>query len=148
MVQLLITVLIGMMDGEVYLPAPHETRSEPVAIEPKIEPSEGFNPEPDYIIDIYEITAYTAGYESTGKNPGDPYYGVTASGVTVEEGTTIACPPELDFGTVVEIEVVGKRICQDRGGAIKGKRLDLYMEDLSEALDFGRRKLEVKIFSS
>jgi len=38
----------------------------------------------------FEITYYTAGHESTGKNPGDPAYGITKSGTTVKEGQTIA----------------------------------------------------------
>jgi hypothetical protein len=38
----------------------------------------------------FKITAYTAGPESTGKRPGDPEYGITASGEKVEEWITIA----------------------------------------------------------
>ena len=95
----------------------------------------------------YTVTAYTAGVESTGKKPGDKGYGVTASGEIVKEGVTIACPPELDFGTKVHIESVGYRVCQDRGGAIKNRKLDLYVSDLSTAKQFGRQKLDVKILN-
>lgn len=93
----------------------------------------------------FEVTAYTAGPESTGKRPGDAGYGITASGKTVQEGVTAACPPDLSFGTVLRIEGIGERVCHDRGGAIKGKRLDVYMSSLSDAREFGRKRLEVEI---
>ena len=93
----------------------------------------------------FEVTAYTAGYESTGKRPGDPYYGITASGEPVKEGVTVACPPSMPFGTKLEIESVGQRICQDRGGAITEGRLDVYFDDLKDALEFGRKTLNVRV---
>jgi len=34
---------------------------------------------------------------------------------------------------------------EDWGGAIQGKRLDVYMDSREEALKFGRRNLEVLI---
>lgn len=95
--------------------------------------------------EIYEVTAYHAGFESTGKNSGNTGYGVTASGTTVKEGRTIACPPELPFGTKVHIDTVGDRVCEDRGGAIKGKIIDLYIADRNKVWEFGRRKLKVTI---
>lgn len=93
----------------------------------------------------FEVTAYTSGYESTGKRPGDPYYGITASGEPVKAGITVACPPSMPFGTVLEIEGVGERVCQDRGGAITEGRLNVYFDELSDALEFGRRTLNVRI---
>lgn len=93
----------------------------------------------------YEVTAFTAGHESTGKNPGDPAYGITASGKKVKEGVTIACPPEIELGTKLHIEGIGVRTCEDRGGAIKNFKLDLYVASLAEAQSFGRQKREVKV---
>jgi 3D (Asp-Asp-Asp) domain-containing protein len=97
--------------------------------------------------EIYEVTAYTSGPESTGKRPGDEGYGITTSGNRVKEGLTVSCPQELALGTVIDIEGVGSRECQDRGSAIKGKRLDLYIADLDRALEFGRRTLKVRIIA-
>ena len=96
---------------------------------------------------VMEVTAYTAGYESTGKTPDHPAYGVTASGEIVQENHTIACPPRYPFGTVIEIEGFDgiEFVCEDRGGAIRGDKLDVYIADLDEAIQFGRQKLEVKI---
>jgi 3D (Asp-Asp-Asp) domain-containing protein len=95
---------------------------------------------------IYEVTAYTLrASETGGKTPSHPAYGITASGKRVEAGVTIACPRELPFGTRVEIEGVGERVCWDTGGAIKGRKLDLYIPSLKEALKFGRQELRVRI---
>ena len=152
MIEFLIGVYISM-SGEVYIPRPQPekpvvktVRENNPAVKKNKAPQEAPPKNLEYNTDIYEITAYTAGYESTGKGPEHPEYGVTASGATAQEGVTVACPPELEFGTVVEIEGVGKRTCQDRGGAIKGKRLDLFIADLQRALEFGRRRLKVIIY--
>jgi 3D (Asp-Asp-Asp) domain-containing protein len=93
----------------------------------------------------FEVTAYTAGYESTGKRPGEEGYGITTSGDPVREGITAACPPSMAFGTRLEIEGVGERVCSDRGGSIKEKRLDIYIAELEEARQFGRKWLNVRI---
>lgn len=95
----------------------------------------------------YEVTFYTAGYESTGKYPNHPEYRITASGKEVKVNHTVACPKELPFGTRLYIEKFGERVCEDRGGAIKGKRLDIYVESLDEAYRLGRQKLKVKIIN-
>lgn len=93
----------------------------------------------------FEVTAYTAGYESTGKRPGDIGYGVTSSGEYVMEGVTVACPKSLAFGTRLYIEGVGYRVCHDLGGDITQGRLDVYIADLGQAQVFGRQTLKVRI---
>jgi 3D (Asp-Asp-Asp) domain-containing protein len=94
----------------------------------------------------WEITAYTAGKESTGKSKGDKDYGVTASGEIVKEEHTVACPRSLPFGTEIFIPYFDNTfVCEDRGGAITEGHIDVYMEDLDEALEFGRQKLDVAI---
>lgn len=92
----------------------------------------------------YTVTAFTAGAESTGKSPGHPLYGVTASGKKVKEGITIACPPQIELGTKLHIEGIGVRTCEDRGGAIKGQKLDLYIASLPAAQSFGKQRKEVR----
>lgn len=91
----------------------------------------------------FEITAYTANYESFGKHPGHPLYGVTASGAYVKENHTIACGPELDFGTRIYIPHFNNEFeCEDRGGAITEGKLDVYMPLVEDAREFGRRELK------
>jgi 3D (Asp-Asp-Asp) domain-containing protein len=96
----------------------------------------------------FEVTAYTANEESTGKSPGDVGYGITASGESVREGITVACPPSMAFGTRLEIEGVGERVCTDRGSAIKEGRLDTFIPKLKDALVFGRQWLKVRIMEA
>lgn len=92
----------------------------------------------------FKVTAYTAGYESTGKTPDHPEYGITASGVMVEEGITIAADWDvIPEGTWVYIEDVGYRLVQDTGGAIKGNAIDLYISELGQALDWGVKHKKV-----
>nr|WP_053217813.1 LysM peptidoglycan-binding domain-containing protein [Virgibacillus senegalensis] len=99
---------------------------------------------PDAKGETYKVSAYTAGYESTGKQPEDPGYGITASGTEVEEGRTIACPSSFSFGTKVYIPYFDKTFtCEDRGSAITKGRLDVYMEDVEDALEFGVKELKV-----
>ncbi len=96
-------------------------------------------------------TAYTSGPESTGKRPGHPAYGITATGVRAREGNggTIAVDPErIPLGSLVYIEELGEyRIAEDTGGAIRGERIDLYMEEVKEALDWGVRKVRIRVYS-
>lgn len=96
---------------------------------------------------IYVIaTAYTAGYESTGKTPNSPNYGKTASGTRAVEGRTIACPKNMELGTKIFIPYFNSGfICEDRGGAIRNGRIDIYMESVKDAREFGKKELEIKI---
>jgi 3D (Asp-Asp-Asp) domain-containing protein len=99
------------------------------------------------VLGNFTLTAYTSGYESTGKTPKDPAYGITASGAPVQDGVTIAVDPNvIPIGSRIYIEGVGYRIAQDVGRAIKGNRIDIYMSDLKAAKSFGvQRERRVEI---
>jgi 3D (Asp-Asp-Asp) domain-containing protein len=95
-----------------------------------------------------EATAYTAGYESTGKKPGHPAYGITKSGTTVKEGRTIATDPKvIPLGSEVLIPCLSDNvyIAEDIGGAIKGNKIDIYMENLQDAKNWGRQKITIYV---
>ena len=92
------------------------------------------------IIKEYVITAYCPCVRCCGKSDG-----ITASGVKAIEGITAATDKSMPFGTKIYIDGVGERIVQDRGGAIKGNRIDLYFDSHQEALNFGRQTKEVTI---
>jgi 3D (Asp-Asp-Asp) domain-containing protein len=90
----------------------------------------------------YVITAYCACVQCCGKTDG-----ITASGVEAVDGVTVAMDKSIPFGTKIYIDGVGERIVQDRGGAIKGNRIDLYFESHQEALNFGRQTKRVTILN-
>jgi len=46
----------------------------------------------------------------------------------------------------VFVEGYGFALACDTGGAIKGKKIDLCMQERSAALKFGRRKVTVHVF--
>ena len=92
-------------------------------------------------IGTYTITAYCPCKKCCGKWAN----GITASGVYAKANHTIAAPKNIPFGTVLVIDGVEYTV-EDRGGAIKGKRLDIYFDTHKEALKWGRQKREVFIY--
>lgn len=89
---------------------------------------------------MFEITAYCPCEKCCGKNDG-----ITASGTVATAGRTIAGDTNLfPFGT--ELIINGNSyIVEDRGGAIKGKKLDIFFDTHEEAVEFGRQHLNVQI---
>ncbi|MCG1021773.1 3D domain-containing protein [Sutcliffiella horikoshii] len=94
-------------------------------------------------------TGYTAGYESTGKNPGDPSYGITYSGLKVKRDlySTIAADINVfPIGTILFIPGYGYGVVADIGGAIKGNKIDLYYDTVDDVFnDWGKRTIDVYI---
>ncbi|MFC0469604.1 3D domain-containing protein [Halalkalibacter kiskunsagensis] len=92
-------------------------------------------------------TGYTAGYESTGKNPDHPGYGITFSGVQVKRDlySTIAADPTVyPIGTILFIPGYGYGVVADTGSAIKGDKIDLYYETVTDVFnDWGKQEVEV-----
>ena len=94
---------------------------------------------------IVEATAYDACFLCTGKNPGDRHYGITRSGIPVRPGLIAVDPRVIPLGTRIYIEGRGPALAADTGSAIKGNKIDIYMETHQEALRFGRRKIKIYI---
>jgi len=92
-----------------------------------------------------EATAYTAGFCCTGKRPGDRGYRITASGREVEHGIVAVDRRLIPLGTMLYVEGYGFALAADVGGAIRGYKIDLFMEELADARQFGRRHLYVWI---
>ncbi len=87
---------------------------------------------------VCTLTAYTDGYASTGKVPGDPGYGITSTGQVAMQGLTVAVDPGvIPYGTPLLIPGVGVRIAEDTGGAIIGNHIDVFYNSNQTALDFG-----------
>ena len=75
--------------------------------------------------------------------------GYTASGkpVTANGGRFVAAPPEIPFGTMLIVPgyAGGQPVpVLDRGGAIKGNRLDVFFPTHQEALNWGVQHLRVR----
>jgi 3D (Asp-Asp-Asp) domain-containing protein len=70
---------------------------------------------------------------------------ITATGTKATEGRTVAVDPTIiPYGT--EIFIAGKKyIAEDCGGVIKGKRIDVFFESHTDALEFGKRYANVEI---
>lgn len=102
---------------------------------------------------IMTATAYDLSFESTGKLPGDKYYGITASGTKVRPGVVAVDPNVIPLGTKLYIQSLdgskdyGFAIAEDTGGAIKGNRIDLFFENSQDVYRFGRRKVKVYILN-
>ena len=90
----------------------------------------------------FKVTAYCACYDCCKKRPTDKGYGITASGVKAVQGVTIAAPKTISFGTQIIFDG-HEYIVQDRGGAIKGNRIDVYFENHAEAKQFGVKYKDV-----
>lgn len=93
-------------------------------------------------VKIYKVTAYC----KCSKCCGSYANGYTAAGTKASAGRTVAAPSNLPFGTKLNIN--GKTyVVEDRGGAIKGNRIDVYVNSHSEALAWGVRYLPVEVIN-
>ncbi|MGM9611967.1 MAG: 3D domain-containing protein [Butyricicoccus sp.] len=72
----------------------------------------------------------------------------TATGVRCTEGRTIAVDPRvIPLGSKVYIEGFGDFIAEDTGGAIKGNRIDIYLNDHSRCYALGVARANVYVMS-
>ncbi len=87
----------------------------------------------------YKITAYCPCAKCCGKATGR-----TASGTRATAGRTVAASGKFAFGTQLNI---GGHVytVEDRGGAINGNKIDIYVNSHSEALRWGVRYLPVSV---
>ena len=87
----------------------------------------------------YKITAYCSCSKCCGKTTGR-----TASGTKATAGRTVAASSKFAFGTKLNI---GGHIytVEDRGGAINGNRIDIYVNSHAQALQWGVKYLPVSV---
>lgn len=94
-------------------------------------------------------TGYTAGFESTGKYESHPEYGITYSGVKVKRdlySTVAADLSVFPIGTILFIPEYGYGVVADKGGAIKGNKVDLYYETVEDVYNkWGKKEIDVYI---
>lgn len=71
--------------------------------------------------------------------------GVTATGTTPRPGIIAVDPRVIPHDTLVYIDDYGYFRAEDTGGVIKGHRIDVFMHSREDALNFGKRWVDVKI---
>lgn len=75
----------------------------------------------------------------------------TATGMAVRYGVVAVDPSVIPLGSRLYIEgangtwIYGTAVAADTGGAVKGNKIDLYVESYSDAINFGRRTAKVYI---
>ena len=88
-------------------------------------------------IQIFSATAYSL-------------RGRTASGQSVTRGLIAADPRVLPIGTRVRLEAgpwTGEYLVADTGGAIRGRKIDIWTPSSREAMQFGRRAVKLTVLS-
>ena len=91
----------------------------------------------------YRITGYCPCALCCGKSDG-----ITADGTyaPAAKERIVAAPREIPFGTRMWIEGIGEVVVHDRGGAIRGKRVEQFFHTYKEAVQWGVQKRKVYIW--
>lgn len=75
--------------------------------------------------------------------------GITATGINLKrnpDSKVIAVDPDvIPLGTKVHVEGYGYAIAGDIGSSIKGNKIDVFFPTKSEAYQWGRKKVKIKI---
>lgn len=90
-------------------------------------------------IGVYKVTGYCSCSKCCGKATGR-----TASGTIATAGRTVAASSALPYGTKVNINGHTYTV-EDRGGAIKGNKIDIYFSSHAQALAWGVKYLPVEV---
>ena len=76
--------------------------------------------------------------------------GRTATGANVQRGIIAADRRVLPLGTLVRLEAgsySGEYIVADTGGAVRGRKIDIWVPATSEAMRFGRRPVKLTVLT-
>ena len=72
--------------------------------------------------------------------------GLTVTGTVAKPYVTVAVDPEeIPINSWIWIDDLGWRKAEDTGNTIKGKKIDLCVSNREEAMEFGVRKMRIKI---
>lgn len=100
-----------------------------------------------------KATAYTASFKDTGKHPDHPEFGITYTGIKAKRGIVAVDPKVIPLGTRLYIEGVGDvpdygyALAADIGSAIKGNKIDLYMDGQDVVDKWGVKNVKVYVIS-
>lgn len=71
--------------------------------------------------------------------------GTTASGSQAGPGSIAVDPRVIPLGTRLRVEAYGEGVAADTGGAIKGRRIDVWKSSSSACMAWGRRSVLVEV---
>ena len=124
-----------------------ERTEQEIQPQPIISPTTQLAIQPDIqTANFVEYEAEITGYCPCKKCCGKYADGITASGKRAVVGM-VAADKSLPFGTKVFIEGFGFFTVEDRGGAIKGRRFDIFRSTHKAALKIGRSMCKVRVYN-
>jgi 3D (Asp-Asp-Asp) domain-containing protein len=136
------------------LPDESEIKAEPVkaavlALPSKPEKEQKTEPKSEPADKWRTVRMKVTGYCPCSKCCGEYADGITANGHKIQPGDTfVAADKRYSFGTEMVIEGYSKSQTVkvlDRGGAIRGNKLDAFFHTHQQALEWGVRHIDVKV---
>lgn len=122
-------------------PVTEEPAEEAPAEEPAQEEETAADPEVAQELTM-TATAYTASCEGCS--------GITATGINLLENPDMKVisvdPDVIPLGSKVWVEGYGEAIAGDTGGAIKGNKIDIFIPDHQDAVNYGVQEVQVKVY--
>lgn len=89
-----------------------------------------------------KATAYTASCKNCS--------GITATGINLKKNPKVKVisvdPKIIPLGTKVHVEGYGMAIAGDTGGAMKGKKIDVFIPSKKKALNWGVKTVKIKVY--
>ncbi len=122
-------------------PVTEEPAEEAPAEEPAQEEETAADPEVAQELTM-TATAYTASCEGCS--------GITATGINLLENPDMKVisvdPDVIPLGSKVWVEGYGEAIAGDTGGAIKGNKIDIFIPEHQDAVNYGVQEVQVKVY--
>lgn len=101
------------------------------------------------IVNATCLGEYTITYYCPCEECSEGWGNKTSTGAYAQEGITVAVDPnKIPYGTLLYIDGIGYRIAQDCGGAIKGNKIDVYLNSHKETVERGIHKAETYIITT
>jgi len=96
---------------------------------------------------VKTITVSATAYTANCKNCS----GITALGLNLKKNPKLKVisvdPKVIKLGTKVYVEGYGYAIAGDTGGAIRGKKIDIFVPSYKKAIQWGRKTVKVQILN-
>jgi 3D (Asp-Asp-Asp) domain-containing protein/LysM repeat protein len=130
-------------------PAEEPVTEEPAEEAPAEEPAEEPAQEEETAADpevAQELTMTATAYTATCEGCS----GITATGINLLENPDMKVisvdPDVIPLGSKVWVEGYGEAIAGDTGGAIKGNKIDIFIPEYEDAVNYGVQEVEVNVY--